>query len=983
MSVKVGEMFFELVGRDTQFRRMMDAAEGRVQSAGRSIGQFGATMTRNVTLPLAAAGGAIVKFGGDFDAAMTRSTAIMGDMSEAMRRDMAQAAIEVSTTTSFAANEAAEAYFYLASAGLDAAQSIEALPAVATFAQAGAFDLALATDLLTDAQSALGMASSDAAENLANMTRIGDVLVQANTLANASVQQFASALTNGVAPAARNAGIEVEEVTAVLATLADQGLKGEAAGTALTGVLSVLPRIAGQNAAEFERLGIRIFDAEGNMRGLADIVEDVTVGLDGMSDEQQAAAFAAMGLNRNILDTMRQLMGTSDQIREYEASLRGAAGTMDEVASKQLETLQEQMKLLKDQVLAVGLAFYDDWEPALRSANESLQEMTVAIRAMDPETRKLTTTIALIAGSVGIAAVALSKLIAAIGSTIGAFKAIVVAGATVVGFLGGPLTAALVAIVASIVAAYRQIRERGDGFWSWFIDGWRNVPREAARSAQDFSNRVQSAFRSMADGAISAASRLYSGVRDWLVDKGGRIVAQVQAWVVSVVELFRWMKRVVVGGSYVPDMIEDVKWWMIRLGSDALVDPATAATEEAAEAFKRMNDDIKRTIADLGQALRTEQRWARLTGDQWSAMEAEARLLEGAIRSLLQTRRWDSAEVQELWRQYRVLTDSVEGHAAAVEYATEQERQAAEAKRESQQTLADQERMVRQFVRGAQADLIEATREEENQWEAKARAAREMLGIYPDLDAELRKLIELYDLWAQRMRDADERQQRLNESLRDMLELTGNIADSMGEAYAAQKVLIDGQNEWREALFTAIPQDAITDMAEALGRIPEHVAETAEEAGATIWDYIAVMGGRAFRVVGNSAGAALGTIMRMLERMGVRANSTFGRLLQGAQSFLSVSSGPLGVIGGIAAGIGRIFGLADGGRIRTPGTVMVGEQGPELLHLPRAATVEPLGHGGGEGAQRVEIPVYIGAREVARAIVPDLSREYRLRGVTT
>lgn len=982
MSVKVGEMFFELVGRDKAFHRMLDKAESGVKRAGQRMGQFGAMMTRNVTLPLAAAGGAIIKFGGDFDAAMTRSVAIMGNVSDAMRRNMSQAAIDVSTTTSFAANEAAEAYFFLASAGLDAAQAIEALPAVASFAQAGAFDLALATDLLTDAQSALGMASEDAAENLANMTRIGDVLVKANTLANASVQQFASSLTNGVAAAARNAGIEVEEVTAVLAALADQGLKGEAAGTALTGVLTVLPRLASENAAEFAQLGIQVFDAEGNMRTLADIVDDVTRSLSGMSDEEMTAAFAAMGLNRNILDTMKQLMGTSDKIREYEADLRNAAGMMDEVAEKQLKTLQEQVKLLKDRVIAIGLAFYEDWEPSLRSVNESMQEMTQSIRDMDPEMRRATTTIALVAGGVGIAATAISWLIAVGGKLVGAFQAIVSAGGTLVSFLGGPITAALAALAITAVVAFNQIRERGDGFWSWFIDGWRDTGRRAAQAADRMASAVEGFFASMYHSAVASARSLYTGVKSWLVDKWGSIVAGVQAAVNRVKAAFRGLYHAVVGGSYIPDMVTEVKAWMQRLGSDALVDPATAATKEAAESFRRMNEEIKSIIADLGQALRTEQRWARLTGDEWGAMAAEARLLEGAIRKLLETRSWESAEVQALWAHYQMLTRSVYGHEVALEHLADQEQATAQAAEEAANAREQQRQAVRAFIDGEQRALIDTFHEEENQWEQKARSARAMLDLYPELNAELTKLIELYDMWAQKVRDQEVAQKRLNESLQQTLAMAGQWADAMTEEFVRIEVYERNRAEYMAGVLGAEPT---VDVEEALDRIPE-VERVAEEAGATIWDYISVLGSRSFKALGNSARDVMGTIMGLLERLGVRSNSVFGRLLGAASSFFSVSAGPLGIVGGLVAGIGSILKLADGGTIRTPGPVMVGERGPELLHLPRAATVQPLQAAGAAASAGAGGPLHLtlelDGRAIARGTMPHLSREMRFRGVT-
>src|SRR6056297_3127858 len=111
------------------------------------------------------------------------------------------------------------------------------MPQVAKFAQAGMFDMATATDIATDAQSALGLTSEDAAENLDNLTRVTDVFVKANTLANTSVQQISEALTNKAGAALRVVNKDVEEGAAVLALFADQGVKGADAGEKLNVVL--------------------------------------------------------------------------------------------------------------------------------------------------------------------------------------------------------------------------------------------------------------------------------------------------------------------------------------------------------------------------------------------------------------------------------------------------------------------------------------------------------------------------------------------------------------------------------------------------------------------------------------------------------------------------------------------------------------------------------------------------------------------------
>jgi TP901 family phage tail tape measure protein len=282
-----------------------------------------------------------------------------------MRKEMSDAAREVAKTTTFSAEQAAESFYFLASAGLDAATSIEALPKVAAFAQAGMFDMARATDILTDAQSALGLTSDDAAENIRQMARVSDVLVRAATLANTSVEQLGEALTEKAGAAIKAAGMEFEAGAAALAVFADSGVKGSAAGTKLTAVIASLSMNSRKNADEFRRLGINVFDTEGNMRSMEGIVGDMERAFDGMTIEARQAALASLGLNRQALDGINLLMGQSDAMGTYAAAMRDAGGITDEVANKQMQTFNAQVSLLKSIFQDVAIEIGSALVPAL------------------------------------------------------------------------------------------------------------------------------------------------------------------------------------------------------------------------------------------------------------------------------------------------------------------------------------------------------------------------------------------------------------------------------------------------------------------------------------------------------------------------------------------------------------------------------------------------------------------------------------------
>jgi TP901 family phage tail tape measure protein len=339
-----------------------------IKDAETALGKFGKFAAGAAAAATAAVVGiavASVKEFAKFDSALNQSIAIMGDVSETMRGEMSDAAREVAKQTTFSAEQAAESFYFLASAGLSAEASIAAMPRVAKFAQAGMFDMARATDLATDAQSALGLTSDNAATNLENMTRVTDVFVKAATLANTSVEQLATAFTVKAGNALKVLGKDVEEGAAVLALFADQGIKGEQAGTLLNNTLFGLSDRAREASAQFEELGIEVFDTDGNMKNLADIAEDFTVALSGMTTEQQVNTIAQLGFNKQARTGLLALIGNADAIREYEGALRDAGGTVDEVANKQLQTFSAQMELLKSRVFDVFITIGSALVPVL------------------------------------------------------------------------------------------------------------------------------------------------------------------------------------------------------------------------------------------------------------------------------------------------------------------------------------------------------------------------------------------------------------------------------------------------------------------------------------------------------------------------------------------------------------------------------------------------------------------------------------------
>lgn len=367
-AMEVERLLVRLTGDGKQYFSML-------HRAGASTRKFAGTIARIGALATVGVMAASVKAFATFDQAMTESTSIM-KVTEDQTKRMRQTALSLSAGGALQAPaELAEAYFFLASAGKNAEQSMALLPKVAQFATAGAFDMATATDLLTDAQSALGLTSKDTTEDMKNLVGLGDVLVKANTLANASVQQFAIALTSKAGESIKSFNKPVEEGVAVLAAMADQGIKAEIAGNALDRIFRLLPKAAKNNQAAFKEFGFSVFDSSGKMRHTADIIKNLTDITAPMSDELRTATLAALGFEARVQGVILPLLGTSKAIRGYHDELDKAGKITDEVANKQMKSFSNQIKVFRNQMLVAGIQIGESLAPAVIRVAQFVSKM--------------------------------------------------------------------------------------------------------------------------------------------------------------------------------------------------------------------------------------------------------------------------------------------------------------------------------------------------------------------------------------------------------------------------------------------------------------------------------------------------------------------------------------------------------------------------------------------------------------------------------
>ena len=299
-----------------------------------------------------------VSVGMNFDASMSQVAATMGTAVDQIQ-SLTDIAKEMGSTTKFTATQAADALNYLALAGYDANKAAEVLPSVLNLAAAGGMDLAYASDLVTDAMASLNIEASKQ-----NVDEFGNKLAMAASKANANVSQLGEAILT-VGGTAANLKGGTTELTTALGLLANVGIKGAEGGTHLRNIILSLQSPTKDAREVMEQLGLEVYDVQGNMRQLDDILTDLNTVMDGMTQGDKDSIINAL-FNKTDLAAVNGLLAAQGEQWETLASQIDAAdGAMGQMAETQQDNLQGVMTSMGSAFEGLQLAVFERLEPTL------------------------------------------------------------------------------------------------------------------------------------------------------------------------------------------------------------------------------------------------------------------------------------------------------------------------------------------------------------------------------------------------------------------------------------------------------------------------------------------------------------------------------------------------------------------------------------------------------------------------------------------
>lgn len=416
----------------------------RVQALGGIVTGVGSTLTTGLTVPLVTAGAASLTVAANFEEGMSKVQAISGATAGDMEQLSAKAK-ELGANTKFSATEASEAFSYMAMAGWKTTDMLNGIDGIMNLAAASGENLALVSDICTDAMTAFGLSADQSA-------RFADVLAAASSNANTNVAMLGESFKY-VAPVAGAMGYSVEDTAVALGLMANSGIKASQAGTSLRQILLGLQGGVELATKSTDKWRIEVENSDGSMRNLNDVVVDLRAAFADMTDAQKASNAEAIAGKIG----MSGLLAIVNAAETDFNKLTGAIDKSNGVAKKMADTMQNNLKgkvtQLKSALEGAGIAIGENLIPALTTGVNKITDMVSAFNKLDPATQKTIVSVGATVAAIGPLMMIGGKLVTGIGKTISLVS-------TVTSLAGGGLVASLGAVALPLAAV-------GAGFYAW------------------------------------------------------------------------------------------------------------------------------------------------------------------------------------------------------------------------------------------------------------------------------------------------------------------------------------------------------------------------------------------------------------------------------------------------------------------------------------------------------------------------------------
>ena len=353
-----------------------------------------------------------------FDTDMSRVMALTRmDKGDGRFTDLREQAKKLGAETAFSSSDAAQGQAFLAMAGFTPEAIRAALPgvldtAIAGGALSGDISLGETADIGASVLKQFGLQATD-------MGRVGDVLAGTFTRSSTNLRALGDTMKY-TGPVAAALGISLEEAAAMAGVLANNGLRGSDAGTAMRASLTRLSAPTGAAAKALKELGVSVADSRGKLRPLEQILGDLYKATKKYGDTDQISFFKDIAGEEAMvgLQTLVKSVGSGD-LQRLIAELKKAQGESASTAKKMSDNLGGDISNLSSAWEGLQIQISDTVNGPLRSLVQWLDETISRVTVWVKANPRLAQTFLLVGGGVLALTAALGTVSLAAGILIG------------------------------------------------------------------------------------------------------------------------------------------------------------------------------------------------------------------------------------------------------------------------------------------------------------------------------------------------------------------------------------------------------------------------------------------------------------------------------------------------------------------------------------------------------------------------------------
>jgi TP901 family phage tail tape measure protein len=437
-----------ITGDSSKLKNALSSASSKLSSFGSKMQSVGSQLQTRLALPLALAGGAAVKMAMDFDKSMTQIKSLVGIAGKEVDK-MGESARKMALITGKSSSEAAEALFFITSAGLRGKEAMDVLEMSLKGAAVGLGQTKTIADLSTSAMNAYGsesLSASDATDILTAAVREGKL--EASALAGAM---------GGVIPLASNMGVSFDQVGAAMAAMSKTGTDAATGATQLTAILASLKKPSAQAVDALDAMGMSTQFVQQSLRekGLLDTLVMLQEGLK-KTGQDTTALFPNIRALKGVLDLTGASAEENKKVFDALSKSMGATqNAFDETSKSASFKFQQSLNAAKETLTSLGQQLLVAVIPLVQKLSNFVRNLYSAFRDLSPVTQKV------IIGF-GIFATALPTLIGLFGTL-----------TTIVGALLSPLgliAGALAAVSYIIYKNWNEILPVITNLYNQFVD---------------------------------------------------------------------------------------------------------------------------------------------------------------------------------------------------------------------------------------------------------------------------------------------------------------------------------------------------------------------------------------------------------------------------------------------------------------------------------------------------------------------------------